>query len=40
LSEGKSIEEAGRYAATAAAISIESIGLSGCPSREQVEARL
>lgn len=40
VSEGKSIEEAGRYAATAAAISIESIGLSGCPSREQVESRL
>ena len=40
LSEGKDVEEAARYAATAAAISIEAVGLSGCPSREQVEARL
>jgi len=40
LSEGKGLEEAGHYAATAAAISIESIGLSGCPSRKQIEARL
>lgn len=39
-SEGKDIEEAGHYAAAAAAISIESVGLSGCPSREQIEARL
>jgi sugar/nucleoside kinase (ribokinase family) len=39
-SEGKSLEEAGTYASTAAAISIESIGLSGCPSREEIEARL
>lgn len=40
ISDGKSIEDAGMYASTASAISIESVGLSGCPSREQVEARL
>jgi len=40
LSEGKSLKDAGSYAATASAISIEAIGLSGCPSREQVESRL
>jgi ribokinase len=40
LSEGKDIEEAGVYAAAASAISIEATGLSGCPSREQIEARL
>jgi sugar/nucleoside kinase (ribokinase family) len=40
LSEGKSVAEAGIYASTASAISIESIGLSGCPSRESIEARL
>ncbi|MBN4064315.1 hypothetical protein JYU04_01115 [Dehalococcoides mccartyi] len=40
LSEGRSLVEAGRYASVAAAISIESTGLSGCPSREQIEARL
>ena len=39
-SEGKGIEEAGVYAATASAISIESTGLTGCPSRGQIEARL
>jgi len=40
LSEGKEIEEAGAYAAVGSAISIEATGLSGCPSREQIEARL
>jgi len=40
VSDGKSLEEAGIYAATAAAISIESIGLSGCPSPEAIAARL
>jgi sugar/nucleoside kinase (ribokinase family) len=40
LSEGKPVEEAGIYASTASAISIESIGLSGCPSREAIAARL
>jgi 1D-myo-inositol 3-kinase len=39
-SSGPDIESAGTYAATAAAISIESTGLSGCPSREDIEARL
>jgi sugar/nucleoside kinase (ribokinase family) len=34
------IESAGGYAATAAAISIESTGLSGCPSRKEIQARL
>ena len=40
LSEARSVEEAGAYAAVAAAISIESIGLSGCPSRDEIEVRL
>lgn len=40
LRQDSSVEEAGAYAAIAAAISIESIGLSGCPSRESIEARL
>jgi sugar/nucleoside kinase (ribokinase family) len=40
LSEDRSVEEAGAYAAVAAAISIESIGLSGCPARDEIEARL
>ncbi len=40
LRHDSSVEEAGAYAAIAAAISIESIGLSGCPSRESIEARL
>ena len=40
LSEDKSVEEAGAYASVASAISIESIGLSGCPGREEIEARL
>ena len=40
LSEDKSVEESGAYAAVAAAISIESIGLSGCPRREEIEARI
>jgi sugar/nucleoside kinase (ribokinase family) len=40
LREGRDLEQAGLYASTAAAISIESVGLNGCPSREQVEARL
>ena len=40
ISEGKSAEESGSYAAVAAAISIESIGLSGCPSRDEIEVHL
>ena len=40
ISEGQRIEQAGLYAATASAIAIESTGLSGCPSREQIQARL
>ncbi|NQW19939.1 MAG: hypothetical protein HQ477_04315 [Chloroflexi bacterium] len=39
LSEGQELVQAGSYAAAAAAISIESIGLSGCPSRQQIESR-
>ncbi len=39
LSEGVEVEQAGIYASTASAISIESIGLNGCPSREEIEAR-
>ena len=40
ISEGQTIAQAGLYAATASAIAIESTGLSGCPSREQIQARL
>ncbi len=40
LSEGRELAEAGIYASAAAAISIESIGLSGCPSRETIEDRM
>ncbi len=40
LSEGRDLEQAGVYASTAAAIAIESVGLGGCPSREQIEDRL
>ncbi|MBN4074279.1 hypothetical protein JYT27_00465 [bacterium AH-315-D21] len=40
LGEQKSIKDAGRYAAAASAIAIESEGLSGCPSREAVIERL
>ncbi|MEE8045447.1 MAG: PfkB family carbohydrate kinase [Dehalococcoidia bacterium] len=40
LSEGLEVAEAGVYASAAAAISIESVGLSGCPSRAAIQARL
>ena len=40
MSEGSDISDAGRYAAAASAIAVESIGLSGCPSREEINARL
>ena len=40
LSEGKTVQEAGIYASAASAISIESVGLNGCPSRNAIAARL
>jgi hypothetical protein len=40
LSQGKSPVEAGIYASTASAIAIESIGLSGNPSPDEISARL
>ena len=40
LSEEESLERAGRYASAASAVAIESEGLSGCPSREEITARL
>lgn len=40
LSEKKSLKEAGLYAAAASAVSIESVGLEGCPSREAISERL
>lgn len=40
LSEKKSLQDAGRHAAAASAVAIESEGLTGCPSREEVAARL
>ncbi|MDP7090221.1 MAG: PfkB family carbohydrate kinase, partial [Dehalococcoidia bacterium] len=40
LNAGMDLEPAGKYAAAASAISIESTGLSGCPSQTEVEARL
>jgi sugar/nucleoside kinase (ribokinase family) len=40
ISEGQPIAQAGLYAAIASAIAIESTGLSGCPSRDQIQARL
>jgi sugar/nucleoside kinase (ribokinase family) len=39
LSEQNDLEGAGRYASVAAAISIESAGLTGCPSREAITER-
>jgi sugar/nucleoside kinase (ribokinase family) len=38
--EGNSISDAGAYASAAAALGIEAVGMSGCPTREAVEARL
>jgi sugar/nucleoside kinase (ribokinase family) len=40
LSERKSLQDAGRYASAASAVAIESEGLIGCPSREEVSERL
>ncbi len=40
MCEGSSINEAGRYAAAASAIAVESIGLSGCSTRDKVIRRL
>jgi ribokinase len=40
LSEGRELAEAGVYASVAAAISIESTGLTGCPSRAAIDARM
>jgi sugar/nucleoside kinase (ribokinase family) len=40
LSEQNNLQEAGRYAAAASAVAIESEGLTGCPSREEITARL
>ncbi|MCZ6538265.1 MAG: PfkB family carbohydrate kinase [Chloroflexi bacterium] len=40
LSEQESLEDAGRYASAASAVAIESEGLAGCPSREEVIERL
>lgn len=40
LSEQKSLQGAGRYASAASAVAIESEGLTGCPSREEITARL
>jgi len=40
FSEGSTIRDAGLYAAAAASISIESIGLAGCPSRQDILMRM
>ncbi len=40
LSEQMSLGDAGHYASAASAVAIESEGLSGCPSREEITARL
>ena len=40
LGEQKSLEEAGRYASVASAVAIESEGLAGCPTREEITERM